>query len=134
MSTQQVREICNIGEDGKWVLQIAMERQSLSARACDRILKVARTIADLDASETIEMHHLSEAIQFRSVDEHKQKTDPFSFTAKYNLMKLVYDNHFTFIENAIAEEKRIKGGSRQKKIILIETINQGWRDLIDEIF
>lgn len=70
----------------------------------------------------------------KRVVEHKQKTDPFSFTAKYNLMKLVYYNHFTFIENAIAEEKRIKGGSRQKKIILIETMNPGWRDLIDEIF
>lgn len=68
MSSQQVREICKIGEDGKWVLQMAMERQGLSARAYDRILKVARTIADLDGSEEIEMKHLSEAIQFRSLD------------------------------------------------------------------
>jgi magnesium chelatase family protein len=68
MSSQQVREICRISDDGKWILQMAMEKQGLSARAYDRILKVARTIADLDSSAEIEMKHLSEAIQFRSLD------------------------------------------------------------------
>jgi magnesium chelatase family protein len=68
MNSQQVREICKIGDDGKWILEMAMDKQRLSARAYDRILKVARTIADLDGSKSIELKHLSEAIQFRTLD------------------------------------------------------------------
>lgn len=68
MSSRQLREICRIDEAGTELLKTAMERLGLSARAYDRILKVARTIADLDAAEKIETNHLAEAIQYRSLD------------------------------------------------------------------
>ncbi len=61
--------------------------------------------------------------------EHKEKAYPKSFSAKYNLDKLVYFCSYDSIEEAIAEEKRIKGGSRKRKIKLIESINPGWKDL-----
>lgn len=68
MSSKAVREVCMISETGNQLLKTAMERLNLSARAYDRILKVARTIADMENSETIENQHLAEAIQFRSLD------------------------------------------------------------------
>lgn len=68
MSTPIVRQVCAIDSSGKQLLQTAMERLGLSARAYDRILKVARTIADMDGSEHIESQHLAEAIHFRGLD------------------------------------------------------------------
>jgi magnesium chelatase family protein len=68
MSSRMVREYCRIGEAGQLILKQAMDRLGLSARAYDRILKVARTIADLDGSPDIELGHLSEAINFRNLD------------------------------------------------------------------
>ncbi len=68
MTPKLVREICQISESGQQLLKTAMERLGLSARAYDRILRVARTIADLDASEEIANEHLAEAIQYRSLD------------------------------------------------------------------
>ncbi len=65
--------------------------------------------------------------------EHKNKIYPNSFTAKYNCCKLVYFNFFPAIEEAINEEKRIKGGSRKKKIMLIESINPLWNDLYEDL-
>lgn len=68
MNAPTARQVCHISNSGKNLLQTAMERLGLSARAYDRILKVSRTIADMDNSENIENHHLAEAIQFRSLD------------------------------------------------------------------
>jgi magnesium chelatase family protein len=68
MGAKQLRELCAIKEDGLQLLKQAMDRLGLSARAYDRILKVARTIADLDACEEIKTRHLAEAIQYRSLD------------------------------------------------------------------
>jgi putative endonuclease len=70
----------------------------------------------------------------KRLNEHKQKKYETSFTAKYNICKLVYYGSYTTIEEAIAEEKRIKGGSRAKKIKLIESMNHDWRDLSEEVF
>lgn len=68
MSPQMVRDICKINSAGQTLLQKAMEKLGLSARAYDRILKVSRTIADLAGSEEIKLEHLAEAIHFRSLD------------------------------------------------------------------
>lgn len=68
MPSHQVKEVCQINEAGKNLLKTAMERLGLSARAYDRILKVARTIADISGSESIKVEHLAEAIQYRSLD------------------------------------------------------------------
>lgn len=68
MSNKQLRAYCQINEPGMQLLKTAMNKLDLSARAYDRIIKVARTIADLDGAEHIETQHLAEAIQYRSLD------------------------------------------------------------------
>ncbi|MGB3949300.1 MAG: YifB family Mg chelatase-like AAA ATPase [Bacteroidia bacterium] len=68
MGSKQLRTICKLSDAGNELLKTAMEKLGLSARAYDRILKVARTIADLDNSTNIETNHLAEAIQYRSLD------------------------------------------------------------------
>jgi magnesium chelatase family protein len=68
MSSKLIREFCVLDETSLQLLKIAMERLNLSARAYDRILKVARTIADLEASELLKPAHIAEAIQYRSLD------------------------------------------------------------------
>lgn len=65
--------------------------------------------------------------------QHKNKEFSNSFTVKYNCNKLVYYNSFSRIEDAIVEEKKIKGGSRQRKIDLINSINPEWKDLYEVI-
>ncbi|PCI93675.1 MAG: endonuclease [Flavobacteriales bacterium] len=65
--------------------------------------------------------------------EHKEKLHPTSFTARYNTNKVVYFKGFNLIKEAIAEEKRIKGGSRIEKIKLIESINPEWNDLYNQL-
>lgn len=68
MPSQMVRDICQISQAGQTLLKTAMNKLQLSARAYDRILKVARTSADLAASNDILIEHLAEAIQYRSLD------------------------------------------------------------------
>ncbi|WP_272023096.1 YifB family Mg chelatase-like AAA ATPase [Olleya namhaensis] len=68
MSTKQIRVYCKLEEASKQLLKTAMERLNLSARAYDRILKVSRTIADLEESQDVLGSHISEAIQYRSLD------------------------------------------------------------------
>jgi magnesium chelatase family protein len=68
MSSTQVREWCQIPSAGQQLLKTAMAKLQLSARAYDRILKVSRTIADLEGSREIKIEHLAEAIQYRSLD------------------------------------------------------------------
>ncbi len=68
MSAKYVQDLCLLDQSGKKLLKSAMERLNLSARAYDRILKVARTIADMEQEEHILNQHLAEAIQFRNLD------------------------------------------------------------------
>ena len=68
MSSRGIRKHCQLDEGGQILLKVAMEKLNLSARAYDRILKVARTIADLEQSKSIRTEHLAEAIQMRSLD------------------------------------------------------------------
>ncbi len=69
----------------------------------------------------------------RRVWEHRNNTFPDSFTARYGCCRIVYYRGFDRIEEAIAEEKRIKGGNRAAKLRLIEAINPQWDDLWIEI-
>lgn len=68
MSSKEIKKYCEIGSDGEEIMRMAITRLGLSARAFDRILKVSRTIADLNGEEKINTEHLSEAIQYRSLD------------------------------------------------------------------
>ncbi len=69
MSPALVRKMCRLDEGSQQLLKSAMERLGLSARAYDRILKVARTIADMEGSDHIQVQHIAEAIQYRSLDK-----------------------------------------------------------------
>jgi len=69
----------------------------------------------------------------RRMEEHKNKINPKSFSARYNIEKLVWFENYTDIGEAIAREKQLKAGPRKKKIQLIEELNPEWKDLTDEL-
>ena len=68
LSSSQIQKYCKMNEKASLLLQKAYDRLGLSARGYDRILRVARTIADLDKSDIIEEKHVAEAVRFRSLD------------------------------------------------------------------
>lgn len=68
MTSRYIKKHCNLDQDGSQLLQAAVEKFGLSARAHSRVLKLARTIADLDGKEKISRDHISEAIQYRTLD------------------------------------------------------------------
>jgi magnesium chelatase family protein len=68
MSSRLIRKHCGVDSGSKAMLEATMRRLGLSARAYDRILKVSRTLADLEGKEAIEQQHVSEAIQYRTLD------------------------------------------------------------------
>ncbi len=67
------------------------------------------------------------------IKQHKEKQNHKSFTAKYNLDKLVYFEAFQMIGDAIGREKQLKAGNRTKKVLLIERINPEWLDLYEKV-
>ena len=69
----------------------------------------------------------------RRIQQHREGNNKGSFTSVYQCKKLVYYEGFADIGQAIAEEKRIKGGSRKKKVALIEGMNPDWKDLWEQI-
>ena len=69
MNEKEFKKYCALDKDSTSLLEIAFKRFNLTARAYNRILKVARTIADLDGKENIERKHLMEAIQYRTLDK-----------------------------------------------------------------
>jgi len=68
MSSRHIKKFCQVDEDSKRLLSLAINKFGLSARAYDRILKVGRTIADLAKEENIKSEHIAEAIQYRILD------------------------------------------------------------------
>jgi magnesium chelatase family protein len=68
MKTRHIKKFCRLKEDAQGLLETAMQKLGLSARAYARILKLSRTIADLESAEEIHSHHISEAIQYRTLD------------------------------------------------------------------
>jgi magnesium chelatase family protein len=72
MTSRLIRKYCKLDPASEEMLEKAMTRLGLSARAYDRILKVSRTIADLEGTPTITMNHLQEAISYRELDKEEQ--------------------------------------------------------------
>jgi magnesium chelatase family protein len=68
MSDKQIKDHCPLNEDSRTLIEMAMDKLGLSARAYVRILKVARTIADLGGTDNINSSHVAEAIQYRNLD------------------------------------------------------------------
>ena len=72
MNNRQIRHYCHIDDHSHTLLETAIDKLGLSARAHNRILKIARTIADLDGRTALSEHHIAEAIQYRTLDRGKR--------------------------------------------------------------
>ena len=72
MSSRQIRKFCQIDASSGALLESAIDRLGLSARAYNRILKISRTIADLDVTTDVRVEHVAEAIQYRSLDRRRK--------------------------------------------------------------
>jgi len=72
MSSRHIRTHCKIDDSSRRLLESAIDKLGLSARAFNRVLKIARTIADLEVSQDIQVDHISEAIQYRNLDRGSQ--------------------------------------------------------------
>jgi putative endonuclease len=70
---------------------------------------------------------------FKRVSEHKAKKDPKCFTARYNVVYLMYSENYKYVEDAISREKQLKNWKKQWKIELIEKENPTWRDLYNDM-
>jgi len=68
MTPRQIRTFCDVDTEGHRILEMVINKLGMSARAHDRILKVARTIADLDNEKNVRSNHIAEAVQYRSLD------------------------------------------------------------------
>ncbi len=68
MNNKRVKSYCHVGDDGERILKEAIDQLGLSARAYMKVLKLSRTISDMDRKETIQPHHITEAVQYRSLD------------------------------------------------------------------
>jgi magnesium chelatase family protein len=69
LDASEIKVVCDMDDSARMILKTAYDNLGLSARGYDRVLRVARTIADLDRSEIIQLQHVAEAIQFRSLDK-----------------------------------------------------------------
>ena len=107
------------------------ERQIASAYASQRLMKPGFIYILTNKNNTTLYVGVTGNIINR-IQQHKQKYNRKSFTARYNLDKLVYYEAFQQIGDAIAREKQLKAGSRAKKIALIETDNPNWDDLTEQ--
>ena len=70
----------------------------------------------------------------RRLEEHRSHANPKSFTAKYNVTRLVYYENTNDVFSAIEREKQIKGWNRKRKEALVESVNPGWKDLTSQVF
>ncbi|MBU4485180.1 YifB family Mg chelatase-like AAA ATPase [bacterium] len=71
LSASTIKQFCKLDHEGISLLKLAVDKLNFSARSFDRILKISRTIADLDSSESVKPHHIAEAIQYRSLDKYE---------------------------------------------------------------
>jgi len=116
-------------------------------KAIEDLMTTIITIRDIKNPKNWEKYQLLKATKYKDgvlytgmtahlkdrIENHKTKKYANSFSARYNLDKLVYFEEFDDIRNAYKREKQIKAGSRKKKIELIESFNPDWKDLFDEI-
>lgn len=72
MNNEQIKKYCILGEESQEILKMAFDMFEMSARSYNRILKVARTIADLENSENIKVEHITEALQYRNLDKKEE--------------------------------------------------------------